>query len=305
MPGPDETSGGGRPDPSWRPAAPDVTESRNGELRLEQFVGVRSDDNSVGRWGRLIETRGGSILLDTTHIKSSRFEWRADGSLLFWCEDRNSQGLFRIDPEKRVFRNLARRDGDRPLSSLAAEVDAEAARLARGGDDDTPNYGYVKRRFSPDGTVMAEFFLQEWRMSHWTESPKIVLVETGEILLNLADDWDASVTFQDHGPLFLALRRYHAPWPITLTIDPEARTGLIGSEGERPRPLPGIEPALETAHRKARKVVAGAPAAAPPAQIRPSFGQRMKTFGIGLLLGLVLIVAIGFGSYVWHEGWPG
>ena len=62
---------------------------------------------------------------------------------------------------------------------------------------------------SPDGTILVEFDVDEFRASHWVYSPRITDVKSKEVLLDLwGTPWDGVVSFGGNGEVILRLRRY-------------------------------------------------------------------------------------------------
>lgn len=95
-------------------------------------------------------------------------------------------------------------------------------------------------QISPDGTVRIEFQWHEVKMSHWIENPRVTIIESGEILLDLwtpeAWAWDAfGAGFRPDGKVALRMRVYPGDagyWDVL--IDPVARTYRFeGREPER------------------------------------------------------------------------
>jgi hypothetical protein len=80
-------------------------------------------------------------------------------------------------------------------------------------------------------------------MSHEIWSPKVVIVETGEVLFDLQDgDIDADFTWLENGTFQMHLRRYSREVRLDVWVDVPGRTFRINT-GE-PRPIEEAEKSI-------------------------------------------------------------
>jgi hypothetical protein len=256
--------------------------SADGTLRFEhdlgRFAGGRYD--STAPLARLHDERSGALLFDGAAWASSRIVSQTDGSLLLSLEQGDRQTIFRIDPVAGDFRDLATTDGPRPLAELAA-----AAAAAR-ADCDGPTY--LGRRVAPDGSLVVELDSVEWSNTHWVNSPRVIEVATGRVLLDLwGTDWDAWPSFPRRQAVRLRLRRYRGGGAqVELELAPE-RYILLEGEGATFGPLGELPEALEAASRRGAAEAPPRPAIAPP---RPT--ARNWLVALLILIGTLALIAV-------------
>jgi hypothetical protein len=118
--------------------------SADGTLRFEHDLGSLENGryDAIAPVARLSAARTGALLFDGAAWFSSRIVPQADGSLLLALEHRQQQSIFRIDPVRCSFRDLAEPASERPLVALA-----DAAAAARAACDD-PSAGAGRRTLS-------------------------------------------------------------------------------------------------------------------------------------------------------------
>jgi len=196
---------------------------------------------------RLRVAATGRILVDCAGWEASRITENVDGSHFLHLRQNRFGILFRIDPQERSFSNFGEAGLELPLSGLAAAVDA--ARKTAGAPGSSPAY----REISPDGTIRVDLDTKEWSNSHWVNSPRVIEIATGRVLLDLWEtDWDATVTFPGDHKAHLFLCRYRRSGVIAVDLDLARETYRIvletGHEGKRPEaPLQGLAAGLEAA----------------------------------------------------------
>ncbi len=222
------------------------------EHRLGEFVNNRYDSLSAS--AVLIDVATERVLVDCSAWAFSRISANADGSLFLHLRQNQFDTLFRIDPARRSFRDVAIGGAARPLSELADGVEAARRSSARGAKP--PHY----RHISPDGTICVDLASEEWSNSHWVNSPKVIELTTKRTLLDLwGTDWDASVKFPHEHKLRLDCRRYHLGGSLSVLIDLERRSYRITLNPQAggplaEAPLEGLAQGLEAASHRAAKV---------------------------------------------------
>jgi hypothetical protein len=273
--------------------------SADGSLRFEQRIGpyVNGRYDSVSGWAVLIEVASELVLLDCAGWASSRITGNPDGSLFLHLQQSGFEVLFQIDPLTRQFRNQGDGGQTRPLSDLSDAV--EQARLAIGQDRAVPQY----RRISPDGAIRVDLATVEWANSHWVNSPRVIALPGGDVLLDLwGTDWDAVVSFPGHRRVRLDLRRYHAGGNLTVDLDSSNKTYQIVAESGHDgaleaAPLTGIINGIEAS---ARRVAARAMSRGGSTIPRGDQGHRRPwaawRTALAILAGALL--AIGLATYV-------
>ncbi|HEY0650845.1 hypothetical protein [Phenylobacterium sp.] len=258
--------------------------SADGSLRFEhdlgRYAGGRYD--STAPLARLRDERSGALLFDGAAWQSSRIVSQTDGSLLLSLEQGDRQTIFRIDPVAGDFRDLATMDGPRPLAELP-----DAAAAARADCDDPANT-YLGRRVAPDGSLVVELASVEWSNTHWVNSPRVIEIATGRVLLDLwGTDWDAWPSFPRRQAVRLSMRRYRGGGAqVELELAPE-RYILLEGGGATFGPLGELPEALEAASRRAVAAAPPRPTIAPP---RPT--ARSWLVALLILIGTLALIAV-------------
>lgn len=133
---------------------------------------------------------------------------------------------------------------------------------------------------SPDGTVRVEYQVNEVRMSHWIYNPRVIDVETGDVLFDLWGSdywlWDAMARFDAPRTATLELRSYPGTDPgFRVRIDASTRTFTI-VKGTCP---PEIQARLE------RETTFEA---VEQAEVTPAVGARVshEKYGYGRILAV-------------------
>ena len=103
--------------------------SADGTLRFEHDLGPLENGryDAIAPVARLTDARTGALLFDGAACLSSRIVPRTDGSLLLALEHRQKQTMYRIDPVRGSFLDLAEPGSERPLAALAEAVTATRA----------------------------------------------------------------------------------------------------------------------------------------------------------------------------------
>lgn len=238
---------------------------------------------------RLRVAATGRILVDCAGWESSRITKNADGSLFLHLRQHRFGTLFRIDPQARCFRNFGEAGPARLLSRLAAAVDA--ARKTAGAPGSSPAY----REISPDGTIRIDLDTKEWSNSHWVNSPRVIEIATGRVLLDLwGTDWDANVSFPRARIVHLFLRRYRRGGVLAVDLDLARETYQIvletGHEGKRPEaPLQGLAAGLEAASARSSGISGPVGMEDTP---RPQPAWRVALIVIGTMLAVLSASAL-------------
>jgi hypothetical protein len=159
---------------------------------------------------------------------------------------------------------------------------------------------------SPDGWLRIDYRVEPGRMSHWIRSPSVVDTRSGRTLFSLFSSWDADAAWVGPGVVKLNLRYYpEGGWTgISVTIDAGRQEGRI-DDGE-PRPLEGLEKAMEEVFEKKadamrRKAREEEEAASVPAPFRSS-RAAVRSFQVlrFVVIAGVALVAVGAAAYYYH-----
>jgi hypothetical protein len=270
--------------------------SLDGSLRWEERIGPplggRYDPDSP--WIVLIDAATGAVLIDGESWISSIIH--NEGILFVRLAQNGFETLFRIEPALRRFRNAGERGDYRPLPELPAAVE-EARAITR--HRAAPFYRHV----APDGTVRVDLDSVEWSNSHWVNSPRVVDLADGRVVLDLwGSDWDAAVSFPGPQRVRLGFRRYHQGASLAAEIDLARDTYRIVSEPGQEGPLPeaplreiadGLEQsALRVAHATSANPSLFAPRPAPIAT------HPLAAWRTALLLLVGAILAIALATYL-------
>lgn len=105
---------------------------------------------------------------------------------------------------------------------------------------------------SPSGRYEVRFDGIDVRMSHWIERPILIDLETGQVLVSLADtSWSADqVRWVEDGVVELTMRRYPGDHePATVVARLSAREAIATVGDGPPRPVAELEPLLDAAIR--------------------------------------------------------
>lgn len=182
------------------------------------------------------------------------------------------------------------------LFSLAAAIDR-----AHKASMDKAN-AYTGLRLAPDDSLRVELAAVEWSNSHWVNSPRVIEVATGRVLLDLwGTDWDSEPSFPRERCVSLALRRYCSRTQLRVVLDLARDSFTIHEQDLQPPslgPLAEIAPALEAASRRA------APSAAQHGASR-RIGPRQLIVAVLILIGtLATIGAVSFVAVRLHPEPP-
>lgn len=277
--------------------------SADGTLRYEHDLGSIANGRPGSRTpiARLYEEASGAQLFDGAAWQSSRIVPQADGGLLLSLEQGERQALFRIDPAKGVFRDLATTSAPRPLADLVVAAADERSIC------DFPSQMYLSRSIAPDGSISVELEAAEWSNTHWVRSPRVTEIATGRVLLDLwGTDWDASVSYPRRQTVHLNFRRYHhgGGADVEIELQPERYVLQERGGGVTFGPLETLPTALEQASRRA--VPDGLPAAPPsPAPLSPaSRAGRRVVMVLAILLGASALIAVATLTTLRLQGEP-
>lgn len=151
-----------------------------------------------------------------------------------------------------------------PAPVLVAEITARSASGHAGKDPmDIEHWRdsstHRRRQISPDGSIRVDIDSKEWGNSHWVDSPRIIEVATGRVVLDLWEtDWDAAMSFPGDQQVRIHFRRYHAGGALSVELNLARDTYQIlhepGHEGPLPAaPLRGVMDGLEASSLRARR----------------------------------------------------
>jgi hypothetical protein len=113
---------------------------------------------------------------------------------------------------------------------------------------------------SPDGSLRVDLDISEWRMSHWTNAPRVRETATGLILLDLwGSDWDADVSWPAPGIVRLDLRRYSQPGACAVLLDPTSASFRFADGNGEDGPIGEVKPAIEKVFATANPARGGLP----------------------------------------------
>lgn len=266
---------------------PPTGTSADGTLGFENLLPGPDDRDRLFPTGRIWRVATGEGLVDGSAWMSSRVIPEADGSLLFAARHLNNDALFRLRPEAGTFRIVGERRDDEPIDRLDEAV-GDALRTT----SDRGHRG-LGLRLSPDGSIRVELAAAEWSNTHWVNSPRVVEVASGRILLDLWNtDWDAEASFPVDRCVALSLRRYHFGGDCEAMLDLSADRFVIYEDTEPPTrgPLTALKPALEAA-------AARSSAQAPRTVRAPRrVGPPQLLVALAILVGA--LAAIGMISFV-------
>jgi len=260
--------------------------SADGSLRYTHGHGELVDGryDAVAPTATLSNAATGAPLFDGRDWASSRVVPQEDGALLLVLDQKSRQTLFRIDPARRQFRDLARPGPERPLAELA---EAAAAELRDALDEANQ---YHSRRVAPDGSLLVELEAVEWFNSHWVQTPRVAEIATGRVLLDLwGSDWDAIADFPRAHVVRLALESYRSRACFTVEID--LATGMYTVEGSpHSGPVQALPAFLERESEAAYAV--RVPSTPGIARSTP------RSYGVAALILIGTLAAIAVASYL-------
>lgn len=267
--------------------------SADGSLRFEQRDGeiVNGRPDAIATWAVLIDAETERVLVDCAAWPASRISANADGSLFLRLRQDDGETLLRIDPAARSFRDQGQNGTDRPLAELADTV--QRLRQARADQPRGPNY----RHISPDGTIAVEIVAVEWGNSHWVNTPRVIDIASGRVVLDLWDrDWDASIFWPGDRRVALDFRRYHFSGDLAIELDLTNDRYTITREGGGTVPFPSgpldeAADAMEASGRRTAAFAAQANAGRPifDTGIKPSPFAAWRTALLILLVAAVII----------------
>ncbi|HLY54816.1 MAG TPA: hypothetical protein VKS60_04625 [Stellaceae bacterium] len=257
--------------------------SADGTLGFENLLPGPTERDRLAPTGRIWRVATGEVLADGSAWISSLVVPGADGSLLFALRHFNNDALFRLHPATDSFSVVGELRPDEPLDRLADSVDRALRAIT---DRAHRNLGL---RLSPDGSIRVELASVEWSNTHWVNSPRVVEVATGRVLLDLwGTDWDADASFPLDRSVALDLRRYHFGGSCQASLHLAADNFTIFEDAPAPRvvgPIAGIVPALEAASRRSS-------ALAPRAARTPRpVGRRQLLIALAILVGALAAIA--------------
>lgn len=189
----------------------------DGSLRYEQRAGeTAAGAHRPASWAVLVDMATQRVLVDCAAWPASRISGNADGTLFLRLQQNDGDTLLRIDPTARTFRNQGNNGAERPLAELADTVGALCR--ARADLPAGPHY----RHISPDGTIRIETEAVEWGNSHWVQTPRVVDIASGRVVLDLWNsDWDATISYPGNRRVALDFRRYHFSGDLGIELDLE------------------------------------------------------------------------------------
>ena len=93
--------------------------------------------------------------------------------------------------------------------------------------------------FSPDGRIRVDWGVSTGRMSHEIWSPRIIDVETGQVLLDLWEDgsWDASIRWLEDGLMHMSIRHYSEGGATILKVTVDRTNNIFRVDDGEPQPL--------------------------------------------------------------------
>ena len=156
---------------------------------------------------------------------------------------------------------------------------------------------YTGLRLAPDDSLRVELLAVEWSNSHWVNSPRVIEVATGRVLLDLwGTDWDAEPSFPRERCVILALRRYRSRIHLSALLDLASDSFTIHEQHPRPSsvgPLETIASALEAASLRAS-------ASAAASAVEPGAPRRVgpRQLLVALLILIAALATIGALSFV-------
>lgn len=215
------------------PPPTDAGESADGSLGFRRHGGlqVHGRDDSSESWFVITDVANGQVLVDCKAWEWSEVTGRADGGLFLHLRSNGFDALFRIVPQTRCLSNFGEAGPDLPLSALAGVV--EQARLVTCRSDRVPSY----RRISTDGSSRVDLLSVEWSNSHWVNSPRVIEIASGRVVLDLWNtDWDATVSVLEGSMVRLDMIRYRQGGNASLnSTSPQTRfASIVSDEVEAP-----------------------------------------------------------------------
>ncbi|MEO5625882.1 MAG: hypothetical protein ABIQ70_07740 [Dokdonella sp.] len=217
------------------PPPTDAGESADGSLHFRRHGGRQVDgrDDSSESWFVITDIASGQVLVDCKAWASSEVTKRADRCLFLHLRSNGYDALFRLVAQARCFSNLGEAGPDLPLTALAGVV--EQARLATCRSERTPSY----RRIATDGSNRVDLHSVEWSNSHWVNSPRVIEIASGRVVLDLWNtDLDATVSFMEGSIVRLDMTRYRRGGNASLELDLAANTyrlHCVGRDGSADR----------------------------------------------------------------------
>ncbi len=230
------------------PGEPRTGTSTDGSIGFENRYPTPSARHASPT-GRIWRIPTGELLAGGVGWSASEVIPEAEGSLLYALRYNGNDALFRLHPRTDSFDTVGE---NRPAASLGRLAEAVAAALGKSVDRAKAG---LDVRLAPDGAIRVELASVEWSNSHWVDSPRVLDVATGRILLDLWNtDWDAAVSFPGAGQVDLGLRRYNGVGRFQVGIDLTTGRFTLSEGPTTPStigPIGELPPALEAASRRA------------------------------------------------------
>jgi hypothetical protein len=258
--------------------------STDGSLGFEnRYLGPDGEHPAqLAPTGRIWRIATGEELADGSGWTSSRVIPEADGSLLFALRHFDNDALFRLHPQSASFSVVGELRPEEPLDRLAEAVE----RALRVSIDRARTY--LGLRLSPDGSIRVELATVEWSNTHWVNSPRVMEVATGRVLLDLWNtDWDAEVSFPGERCVTLDLRRYSAGGGCQASLHLATGRFTIFENAPFPPtlgPLAELGPALEAASRRS------GPRASRMDGTHRRIGWRQLLVALAILVGALTVI---------------
>lgn len=193
-----------------------------------------------------------------------------------------------------------------PAQTSKAVFSTRATNGSSGSIADLPSGPHCSR-VSPDGTIRIDFEAAEWGNSHWVQTPRVIDITSGRVILDLWNtDWDARISWTGGRRVSLDFQRYHFSGDLVIELDLAQDTYRITHEPGGGAELPSgpLEDAANAMEASGRRVAAFAAKRGESRPVRSTGGKPNPMIALALLVMAVVLIAVAILLSIGHGPQP-